>query len=164
MLVSVTERTREIGLRMAVGATEQDIKRQFLTEAVVLSVLGGSIGIGLGMSISIAVSRMMGWGSAVSPIAVIVAVAFSALGGWNIFWLLSRSQGRHNSDPIEALHAMNKFLRTLRLVIALVAGVSLAMSAYGQDKKTAAGEERFLLSRRSIRQKSQNYCSSIPPK
>jgi putative ABC transport system permease protein len=101
MLVSVTERTREIGVRMAVGATEQDVQRQFLSEAVVLSLLGGLIGIGLGAGVSMTVAHVMGWSSAVSPIGILVAMAFSAAVG--IFFGYYPARKAAQLDPIEAL-------------------------------------------------------------
>ncbi len=101
MLVSVTERTREIGVRMAVGATEGDIQRQFLTESVVLSSIGGLIGIVFGIASSIFVSKMMQWPTAVSPLSVIVAVAFSA--GVGIFFGYYPARKASQLDPIEAL-------------------------------------------------------------
>jgi len=101
MLVSVTERTREIGVRMAVGATEQDVQRQFLSEALVLSSLGGLIGILLGMGVSLTVSHIMGWPSVASPIAVVIAVVFSAAVGIFFGYYPARKAAR--LDPIEAL-------------------------------------------------------------
>src|SRR5205823_7310437 len=61
MLVSVTERTREIGIRLAIGATEDDVQRQFLIEAVVLSIIGGAIGIIVGVSVSYMIPKVLGW-------------------------------------------------------------------------------------------------------
>jgi putative ABC transport system permease protein len=101
MLVSVTERTREIGVRMAVGATEQDVQRQFLSEALVLSCLGGLIGVVLGMGVSLAVSHVMGWPSVASPLAVVIAVLFSAAVGIFFGYYPARKAAR--LDPIEAL-------------------------------------------------------------
>jgi ABC-type antimicrobial peptide transport system permease subunit len=101
MLVSVTERTREIGLRMAVGAQSGDILHQFLMEAIVLCLIGGAIGIGLGRLTSVLVRLIKHWPTAVSPGAIIVAVAVSALVGvlfgFYPAWKASRL------DPIDAL-------------------------------------------------------------
>jgi len=101
MLVSVTERTREIGIRMAVGATERDVQRQFLSEAVVLSSIGGLIGIVFGIGSSILVSRAMQWPTIVSPFSVIIAVVFSAAVG--IFFGYYPARKASRLDPIEAL-------------------------------------------------------------
>lgn len=101
MLVSVTERTREIGVRMAVGATEEDVQRQFLSEAVVLSSLGGVIGIALGMAASILVSSALHWPTVVSPLSVLIAVFFSAAVGIFFGYYPARKAAR--LDPIEAL-------------------------------------------------------------
>jgi putative ABC transport system permease protein len=101
MLVSVTERTREIGIRMAVGATESDVQLQFLSEAVVLSSIGGLIGIVFGIVSSIFVAKAMQWPTAVSPFSVIVAVAFSAAVG--IFFGYYPARKASRLDPIEAL-------------------------------------------------------------
>ncbi|HXR06911.1 MAG TPA: ABC transporter permease [Candidatus Acidoferrum sp.] len=101
MLVSVTERTREIGLRMAVGAQSADILHQFLTEAIVLCLIGGAVGIGVGRTTSILVRLIKHWPTAVSVGAIIVAVAVSAmvgvLFGFYPAWKASRL------DPIDAL-------------------------------------------------------------
>jgi ABC-type antimicrobial peptide transport system permease subunit len=101
MLVSVTERTREIGLRMAVGARARDILRQFLVEAVVLCVAGGTLGIALGIGSSWIVSAALHWPTESSPGAVVAAFAVSAtvgiVFGWYPAWKASRL------DPIEAL-------------------------------------------------------------
>src|SRR5205814_1558687 len=78
MLVSVTERTKEIGVRMAVGATEGDVQMQFLSEALVLSLLGGAAGVVLGVAGSMVVSSMLSWPTLIPPEAIGVAVLFSA--------------------------------------------------------------------------------------
>jgi putative ABC transport system permease protein len=101
MLVSVTERTREIGVRIAVGATEEDVQRQFLSEAVVLSSIGGLIGVVFGIASSICVSKAMQWPTAVSPLSVVGAVAFSAAVG--IFFGYYPARKASRLDPIEAL-------------------------------------------------------------
>jgi putative ABC transport system permease protein len=101
MLVSVTERTREIGIRMAIGATEGDVQQQFLTEAVVLSLLGGAIGIFLGMSASYLITQTLGWPVLVSPAAIVTAVVFSM--GVGIFFGFYPARKAARLDPIEAL-------------------------------------------------------------
>ena len=101
MLVSVTERTREIGVRMAVGARGSDILLQFLVEAVVLSVGGGLAGIGLGVGIAKIVSAKVGWNTLVSPESVVLAFAFSAVIG--IFFGFYPARKAAGLDPIEAL-------------------------------------------------------------
>jgi ABC-type antimicrobial peptide transport system permease subunit len=101
MLVSVTERTREIGLRMAVGARARDILRQFLAEAVLLCLFGGIGGILLGRGASIAVTALLDWPTIPSPAAVVIAVAVSItvglVFGFYPAWKASRL------DPIDAL-------------------------------------------------------------
>lgn len=101
MLVSVTERTREIGVRMAIGATETDVQRQFLSEAMVLSLLGGLVGIVLGVFGSMAVSRVFQWATLVSPSSIVIAAAFSAAVG--IFFGYYPAKRAAQLDPIEAL-------------------------------------------------------------
>jgi putative ABC transport system permease protein len=101
MLVSVTERTREIGVRMAVGATEQDVQAQFLSEALVLSSLGGLAGIALGMVASAIISNVLHWTTVVSLLSVVVAVVFSAGVGIVFGYYPARRAAR--LDPIEAL-------------------------------------------------------------
>jgi putative ABC transport system permease protein len=101
MLVSVTERTREIGIRMAVGATERDVRGQFLTEALVLSLLGGLSGIIFGIFASAGISAMLGWPTSVSSLAIIVAALFSAAVG--IFFGYYPATKAASLDPIEAL-------------------------------------------------------------
>jgi putative ABC transport system permease protein len=101
MLVSVTERTREIGLRMAVGAADEDVRLQFLIEAVALSLIGGAIGVVFGMGASIGVSRVLEWPAIISPTAVVVAAIFSVLVG--LFFGYYPAQKAASLDPIEAL-------------------------------------------------------------
>jgi putative ABC transport system permease protein len=101
MLVSVTERTREIGLRMAVGARTRDILSQFLTEALSLSVLGGLVGIALGVGVSQALTRVLGWPTLITPDAIVVAFVFAA--GVGIFFGYYPAHKAANLDPIEAL-------------------------------------------------------------
>src|SRR3990172_4046737 len=101
MLVSVTERTREIGTRKAMGATRRNIMLQFLVEAVTLCMLGGTIGILLGAGTAVAMSRLAGWNTLVSPLSVIVAFAFSA--GVGIFFGLWPARRAARLDPIVAL-------------------------------------------------------------
>ncbi len=101
MLVSVTERTKEIGLRQAVGAKTKDILAQFLVEAVTLSVLGGIIGIVLGSVASILISHFAGWSTLISAPAVALAFVFSALVG--IFFGYYPARKAAFLDPIDAL-------------------------------------------------------------
>ena len=101
MLVSVTERTREIGVRMAVGARGRDILLQFLIEAVTLSLLGGLIGILLGVGGARAVSAKVGWNTLVSPESMILAFLFSAAIG--VFFGFYPARKAAQLDPIEAL-------------------------------------------------------------
>jgi putative ABC transport system permease protein len=101
MLVSVTERTREIGIRMAVGAHGRDILLQFLIEAVTLSAIGGVIGIVLGVAASRLISAKMNWPTLTSPSAVMIAFVFSAAVG--IFFGFYPARKASQLDPIEAL-------------------------------------------------------------
>jgi putative ABC transport system permease protein len=101
MLVSVTERTREIGLRQAVGARRQDIRGQFLIEAVMLCVLGGLTGIVLGIGVAIAIAELVGWPIFVSPLAVLVAFGFA--GAVGVFFGFYPAHKASRLDPIEAL-------------------------------------------------------------
>ncbi|HEX2552794.1 MAG TPA: ABC transporter permease [Microvirga sp.] len=101
MLVSVTERTREIGLRLAVGARPRDIRAQFLIEAAALSTLGGAVGVMLGVGAAHAIARLAGWPSLVSVDAILLAVGFSALVG--VFFGFYPAQRAARLDPIEAL-------------------------------------------------------------
>jgi putative ABC transport system permease protein len=101
MLVSVTERTREIGLRMAVGARGRDILTQFLVEAVTLSLIGGSIGIGLGLAGSYAIAYFAEWRTLINAQAILLAFGFAAaVGVFFGFYPASKAAGL---NPIEAL-------------------------------------------------------------
>jgi putative ABC transport system permease protein len=101
MLVSVTERTREIGVRKALGAKRKDIMLQFLVEALVLCLMGGAIGIVLGTGGAILLSELANWNTLVSPQAVLLAVVFSAVVG--VFFGLWPARRAARLDPIEAL-------------------------------------------------------------
>ena len=101
MLVSVTERTREIGIRLAIGARGSDVLRQFLVESIVLSAMGGLIGVVLGIGGTALVGRLMGWSTAVPAAAVPVAVGFSAAVGVFFGYYPARKAAALN--PIEAL-------------------------------------------------------------
>jgi putative ABC transport system permease protein len=101
MLVSVTERTREIGLRMAVGARTRDVLGQFLAEAVSLSVLGGAVGMALGVLISKTLTNLLGWPTTITSTALLVAFGFAAAVG--IFFGYYPARKAANLDPIEAL-------------------------------------------------------------
>ena len=101
MLVSVSERTREIGIRMAVGARPSNVRVQFLTEAVVLSLLGGAIGIASGVGISKAITAFVKWPTLISPESILLAVGFSAaVGVFFGFWPAYKAS---RLDPIDAL-------------------------------------------------------------
>jgi len=101
MLVSVTERTREIGIRMAVGARSRDIMFQFLVEAVVMAASGGLIGILLGIGSSVLLNRVAQWPTLISP--EIVAVAFFFSGAVGVFFGFYPAQKAAHLDPIDAL-------------------------------------------------------------
>ena len=101
MLVSVTERTREIGVRMAVGASEKDVQMQFLSEAVVMSLMGGAIGLIFGLVSSLLVARILQWPTAVPLSAILIAFLFSACVG--IFFGYYPAWKAASLDPIEAL-------------------------------------------------------------
>jgi putative ABC transport system permease protein len=101
MLVSVTERTREIGLRLAIGARGGDVLLQFLVEAVVISLLGGSVGIGLGFGLSQGLTQFLQWPTYVSADAVLVAFGFAAAIG--VFFGFYPARKASGLDPIEAL-------------------------------------------------------------
>ena len=101
MLVSVTERTREIGIRLAIGARSSAVKKQFLIESIVLSLTGGIIGILLGIAASLLIPMMLGWPTLVSTTAIVGSVIFSAAVG--IFFGYYPARKAAALDPIEAL-------------------------------------------------------------
>jgi putative ABC transport system permease protein len=101
MLVSVTERTREIGVRKALGATRGNIMLQFLVEALVLCLVGGILGVMAGIGTAMTLSRIMQWNTLISPMAVAVAFGFSALVG--LFFGLWPARRAARLDPIDAL-------------------------------------------------------------
>lgn len=101
MLVSVTERTREIGLRLAVGARQRDVLAQFLIEATTLSSIGGALGIALGLGIAVTIANTAGWPMLVSPDSILIAVGVSGLVG--VFFGYYPARRAAQLDPIEAL-------------------------------------------------------------
>lgn len=103
MLVSVTERTQEIGLRKAIGAKEGDILTQFLIEAIILSVLGGAIGTGIGIGTILVVGAVSPLAATISPVAIIVAVTIS--GGIGLFFGVVPARRAAQLDPIVALRS-----------------------------------------------------------
>ena len=101
MLVSVTERTREIGVRMAIGARRRDILMQFLIESITLAVIGGVVGILLGVGTAWVMSNLYGWNTMVSPPAVAISFSFALAVG--LFFGLYPARKAAHLDPIEAL-------------------------------------------------------------
>jgi putative ABC transport system permease protein len=101
MLVSVTERTREIGIRMAIGAKTWDIRLQFIIEALTLSLIGGIIGIIVGVSTSMILSSVSGWPTVVSPLSIVMALGFSGFIG--IFFGFYPAYKASLLNPIDAL-------------------------------------------------------------
>jgi putative ABC transport system permease protein len=101
MLVSVTERTREIGIRMAIGARGSDVLTQFLVESVVMSLLGGFVGLGLGYGGAALLGHLTGWATATPPSAVAIAVGFSAAVG--VFFGFYPARKAAGLNPIQAL-------------------------------------------------------------
>lgn len=101
MLLSVTERTREIGIRRAVGARAQDVLLQFLMEATTLSVLGGLAGIVIGLVASFAISQWASWSTTISPLAVIISFGVAAMVG--IFFGYYPARQASEVAPIESL-------------------------------------------------------------
>ena len=100
-LLSVTERTKEIGLRMAVGARGKDVMRQFLFEAVVISAAGGLLGIVVGVLASFGIARSLQWATVVSPMSVLLAFGVAAAVG--VFFGWYPAQRAAQLDPIVAL-------------------------------------------------------------
>ena len=101
MLVSVTERTREIGIRMAIGARSSAVRSQFLIESIVLSLTGGAMGIVLGIVVSLLIPQLLGWPTLISTMAIFGSVIFSAAVG--IFFGYYPARKAAALDPIEAL-------------------------------------------------------------
>jgi putative ABC transport system permease protein len=101
MLVSVTERTREIGIRMAIGARSGVIRRQFLIESITLSVVGGVLGVLLGVGASILISKTLNWPTLISPVSIFASVIFSVFVGVAFGYYPARKASA--LDPIDAL-------------------------------------------------------------
>jgi putative ABC transport system permease protein len=101
MLVSVTERTREIGLRLSVGARDVDVLTQFLVEAIVLSLAGGALGVLLGLAFSVGVRELMNWTTVVTPQSV--ALSFGVAAATGVFFGFYPARKAASLDPIEAL-------------------------------------------------------------
>ena len=101
MLVYVTERTREIGIRKALGATYNNILLQFLLEAMVIGIVGGGLGVLLGVGASFAISYFAGWNTVISLWAIIIAVVFSI--GIGLFFGIYPARKAALLDPIDAL-------------------------------------------------------------
>ena len=101
MLVSVTERTREIGIRMAIGARSKAIRRQFLIESITLSVAGGVLGILVGVAAVFTISKTLNWPTLISPASIVAAVLFSAFVGIAFGYYPARKAA--GLDPIDAL-------------------------------------------------------------
>ena len=101
MLVAVTERTREIGIRLAVGARQRDVRRQFLTEAIVISVAGGALGVVAGILLAKSLTRVLGWPTDVDPMMAFSAFAAATLSGVFFGWYPARRAAA--TDPIDAL-------------------------------------------------------------
>lgn len=101
MLVAVTERTREIGIRLAVGARQRDVRRQFLTEAIVISLAGGALGVVTGVLFAKSLTRVLGWPTDVDSMMAFSAFAGATLSGVFFGWYPARRAAA--TDPIDAL-------------------------------------------------------------
>jgi macrolide transport system ATP-binding/permease protein len=101
LLVSVTERTREIGIRMAIGARRSHVLFQFLTEAVLMSIAGGVAGIAFGLALAAVIAEIVGWPLVISPLAVVGGFVFSAAVG--VFFGFYPARRAASLNPIEAL-------------------------------------------------------------
>jgi putative ABC transport system permease protein len=101
MLVSVTERTREIGIRMAIGARGSDVMTQFLIESVVMSLIGGLLGVAAGFGGAALLERLSGWETVITPQLVTLSLGFSAAVG--IFFGFYPARKAAGLDPIQAL-------------------------------------------------------------
>jgi putative ABC transport system permease protein len=101
MLVSVTERTREIGIRLAIGATEEDVRNQFLIESVLIGLIGGAIGIGFGVLSSLVISHTLGWPILIPPYAIVASTLFALVIG--TFFGFYPANKAAQLNPIEAL-------------------------------------------------------------
>ena len=101
MLVSVTERTREIGLRLSVGARDVDVLLQFLVEAIVLSISGGVLGIAIGCGISYVIANVLHWSATVTPLAV--AASFGVAAAIGVFFGFYPARKAARLNPIDAL-------------------------------------------------------------
>ncbi len=101
MLVSVTERTREIGIRLAIGARGSDVLTQFLVESIVMGMLGGLFGIALGVASAQIIAHFTGWETVISPVVMVVAVGFS--GAVGVFFGYYPARKAAALNPIDAL-------------------------------------------------------------
>jgi len=101
MLLSITDRTREIGIRRAVGARARDVRSQFVLEAMALSVAGGIMGVSLGLAAAAGLSRYLKWSTTVSPTAVLLSVGVAAAVGIFFGWFPAKRAAA--LDPIQSL-------------------------------------------------------------
>ena len=145
MLVSVSERAREIGLRLAVGARQADIRRQFLLEAIVLCLIGAALGVLLCFLLILAANPFLpsGWSLELSPQAVLTATLCASLTGTIFGYFPARNAAR--LDPVEALARVSSARQPLLCVLALGTALALSSCAVGPDFETPAPPpaERF---------------------